>query len=224
MASTDSRPIPIKNTAYRLYFPIWKTDGTLITTWTGADTELSKDGGAYADATNEATEIGTSGTGYIDLTSGEMNYDCVLVKVTVTNTGAMPVIIALYPEETGDVNVDVTAWLGTAAATPTTAGVPEVDVTYWNGSATPVTNLGDSALGIVRCNAQGSHTNTTTVSDSSISAVNDFYNGRTIVFVSGSLAGQAARITDYVGATKTFTHTALANSSSASNGDDFVVV
>lgn len=30
---------------------------------------------------------------------------------------------------------DVTQWLGTAAATPTVAGVPEVDVTHWNGTA-----------------------------------------------------------------------------------------
>lgn len=32
-------------------------------------------------------------------------------------------------------DVDVTRWLGTAAATPTTAGVPEVDVTHWLGTA-----------------------------------------------------------------------------------------
>lgn len=31
--------------------------------------------------------------------------------------------------------VDVDAWLGTAAATPTVAGVPEVDVTHFNGTA-----------------------------------------------------------------------------------------
>lgn len=30
---------------------------------------------------------------------------------------------------------DVSHWLGTAAATPTTAGVPEVDVTFWLGGA-----------------------------------------------------------------------------------------
>lgn len=33
--------------------------------------------------------------------------------------------------------VDVDAWLGTAAATPTTNGVPEVDVTHWRGTAAP---------------------------------------------------------------------------------------
>ena len=36
---------------------------------------------------------------------------------------------------------NVTTWLGTAAATPTVAGVPEVDPTHWNGTAvsTPAT-------------------------------------------------------------------------------------
>ena len=38
----------------------------------------------------------------------------------------------------GDVlDVNVTEWLGTAAATPTVAGVPETDVTHWNGTAIP---------------------------------------------------------------------------------------
>lgn len=32
-------------------------------------------------------------------------------------------------------DVSVTQWLGTAAATPTVAGVPEVDTTHWNGTA-----------------------------------------------------------------------------------------
>lgn len=38
-------------------------------------------------------------------------------------------------------DVSVTQWLGTAAATPTVAGVPEVDVTHWIGTAaaTPTT-------------------------------------------------------------------------------------
>jgi hypothetical protein len=33
------------------------------------------------------------------------------------------------------VQMDVAQWLGTAAATPTTAGVPEVDLTHWLGTA-----------------------------------------------------------------------------------------
>lgn len=134
MAATDARPIPRKNVAYRLYFAIRKNDGTLITTWAGADTELSADGGAFADATNEATEIGTSGCGYLDLTSGEMNVDNLIVKTTVTNTDALPVVTMLYPMESADavpanlvqvdgtVNASATLTL-TALAAPITGNI-----------------------------------------------------------------------------------------------------
>lgn len=36
-----------------------------------------------------------------------------------------------------NLDVNLVQWLGTAAATPTAAGVPEVDVTHWNGTAVP---------------------------------------------------------------------------------------
>ena len=106
MAASDAIPVPRKNTAYRFYFAIRKpSDSTLITTWAGQDSEVSLDGAAYSDCTNEATEIGTSGTGYIDLTASEMNADSVLLKVTVTNTGAVPLVFVLYPESAGDYRV-----------------------------------------------------------------------------------------------------------------------
>ena len=102
----------------------------------------------------------------------------------------------------------------------------QVDAVEISSDATAAANLEESATGIVVCNTT-SGTNTTTTTDSSGIAgysTDDFYNGRTIVFVSGTLLGQAARITDFNGSTHTFTHTALANSASASSGDDFVVV
>ena len=133
MASTDARPVPKKNTAYRHYFSIRKNDGTLITTWAGQDSELSADGGNFADATNEATEIQTSGIGYIDLTAGEMNYDCVVLKVTVTNTDALPYVVTLFPEEAGDIRTNVTQYAGSTAAA--TNGYPLVDVYYMAGGS-----------------------------------------------------------------------------------------
>ncbi len=107
MAASDARPVPRKNTAFRLYFAIRKSDGTLITTWAGADSEVSLDGGSFSDCTNEATEIGTSGCGYIDFTAGEMNADAVVYKLTVTNTDALPLVFTLFPEELGDYRSDV---------------------------------------------------------------------------------------------------------------------
>ncbi len=117
MAASDAVPVPRKNVAYRFYFAIRKpSDSTLITSWAGQDSEVSFDGAAYSDCTNEATEIGTSGTGYIDLTASEMNADCVILKVTVTNTGAVPLVFVLYPEESGDYRSNVTQISGDATA------------------------------------------------------------------------------------------------------------
>jgi hypothetical protein len=113
MAATDARPVPIKNTAYRHYFHYWKTDSTMLTSITGPDTEVSKDGGTFTDCTNEFTEIGTSGPGYIDLTSTEMNADSVVIKSTCTNTGAVPYIYYLYPEEAGDIRANAAQIGGT---------------------------------------------------------------------------------------------------------------
>ena len=113
MASTDSLPVPRKNAAYRLTFGLFKSDGTLITGATGLDSEVSKDAGTFGDCTNEATEIATSsGIYYLDLTSTEMNADTVCVLVKSSSTGAVPVVISMAPQETGDVRVDVDSIAG----------------------------------------------------------------------------------------------------------------
>jgi hypothetical protein len=105
MASSDAKPVPIKNQAFRLTFGIYKNDGTLITGATGLDSEVSKDAGTFTDCTSEATEIATSsGVYYLDLTSSEMNADTVAVLVKSTSTGAVPVQITMYPAEAGDFN------------------------------------------------------------------------------------------------------------------------
>jgi hypothetical protein len=114
MASTDAKPIPQKNVAYRVTFPILDADGDLVTGATGLDSEVSKDGGAFADCTNEATEIATnSGMYFLDLTSTEMNADTVAVIVKTSSSGAKTTPIVMYPEEAGDVRVNVTQVNGT---------------------------------------------------------------------------------------------------------------
>jgi hypothetical protein len=133
MAATDARPVPIKNTAFRYYFSIRKNDGTLITTWTGADSEVSLDGAAFSDCTNEATEIGTTGCGYIDLTSSEMNADAVTLKITVTNTSALTLVVTFFPQEAGDIKVDATHFGGSAGTF--SGGRPEVNTTHLAGTA-----------------------------------------------------------------------------------------
>lgn len=134
MAATDARPVPRKNVAYRLTFPILDADGDLVTGAATLDSEVSIDGGAFADCTNEATEIATSsGVYYLDLTSTEMNGDTVAVIVKTGTAGAKTTTIVMYPEEAGDYRADVTHFGGTAGTF--SAGRPEVNTTHWAGTA-----------------------------------------------------------------------------------------
>lgn len=186
MASTDALPVPRKNVAYRLTFPIFKSDGTLITAAAGLDSEVSKDAAAFADCTNEATEIATSsGVYYLDLTSTEMNADCVSVLVKSSSTGAVPQVIVLYPQESGDIRVDADS-LGGSSLSTLTGAYP--------------------ALGIIDSGTAQSATGTTVVLRSAAAFADDTVIGSTLM-VYGSTQGywQSRVVTDYVLSTDTAT-------------------
>jgi hypothetical protein len=111
---------------------------------------VSLDGAAFADCTNEATEIGTSGVGYIDLTAAEMNADSVVLKITVTNTGAVPLVFTFCPETAGDYRVadtqkvDVETIKTQAVTCAAGVTVPSVIASTTNitaGTITTTTNL-----------------------------------------------------------------------------------
>lgn len=76
-------------------------------------------------------------------------------------------------------------------------------------TAALATQLAAHSLGVGRGVVDASSTTTAmimkSVNGAAASAVNDFYNGRHVVFTSGDLMLQAVEITDYVGATKTAT-------------------
>lgn len=115
MASTDAFWPPRKNVAFRITFPIYDAEGDLVTGATGLDSEISKDGGTFADVTAEATEIATaSGMYFLDLTNTEMNADTVAIIVKTTSSGAKTTVLIMYPQESGDQKVDVVQWLGSA--------------------------------------------------------------------------------------------------------------
>lgn len=154
MAATDARPIPFKNTAYRHTFPIWDADGDLVTGATGLDSEVSIDAGTFADCTNEATEIATaSGIYYLDLTSAEMNGDTIAVIVKTSTVGAKTTPIVLFPQEAGDLRVNVTYWNGTAVPTENTAGYPIVTIKDGTGTGEIDTTSGGVLVAAIANNA-----------------------------------------------------------------------
>lgn len=109
MASGDALPVPRKNVAYRVTFPILDADGDLVTGAAGLDSEISKDGGTFVDCTNEAVEIATnSGMYFLDLIAAEMNADTVAIIIKTSTGGAKTTPVVLYPEETGDIRANIT--------------------------------------------------------------------------------------------------------------------
>lgn len=183
MAATDARPVPRKNAAYRVTFGIYDADGDLVTAAAALDSEVSIDGGAFVDCLNEATEIATSsGIYFLDLPAAEMNGDTIGVIVKTTTTGAKTTALILYPQEAGDIRVDVDSWAGVAVPT-TEAGGPGV---------------------VRRGTAQGGAAQSITL-DAGASATNDKFNGGLVEIIGGTGVGEARQITDYDGTSKVAT-------------------
>lgn len=132
MAASDAKPIPIRAAAYRVTFPILDADGDLVAGAGSPDSEFSEDAATFADCASEATEIATSsGMYYLDLASTEMDGDTVAVIIKSSSGKTTPIV--MYPNETGDIDVDVTAFGGTAGTF--SGGRPEVNTTHAAGTA-----------------------------------------------------------------------------------------
>jgi hypothetical protein len=134
MSATDARPVPIRGEPYRVTFPIWDSDGDLVTDPAGLDSEVSKDGAGFADCVNEAVQIATSsGVCYLDLTAEEMAADTVAVVVKTSTADAKSTVIVLYPADSADIPVTVE---GSGAALKTirirdTEGNPAIGAEVW---------------------------------------------------------------------------------------------
>lgn len=129
MAASDARLFPLKNTAFRVTFPIYDNTGALVPGAGGLDSEVSIDGGTFADCTNEATEIATSsGIYYLDLTSGEMNGDTIAVLVKTTTTDAKTTVLVFYPTSTANAVLGVNAVsIASGAITATAIATDAID-------------------------------------------------------------------------------------------------
>ena len=89
-------PYPIKNARFTLAVPFLDADGDPLDPTT-PDTEVSQDGGAFADAAEEVTTIsGSNGAGYITLTGAETNNSVVVVAFKVAS-GPKATLMTLYP-------------------------------------------------------------------------------------------------------------------------------
>ena len=230
MVAGDAIPVPQKNIAYRVTFPILDADGDLVTGAAALDSESSLDAGTFADLTAEATEIATSsGMYFLELTAAEMNGDTIAVIVKTTTTGAKTTPIVMYPEEAGNIRVNVTQISGDATAadneelffdgtgynaanstigTATALGAGAVSAAAIATGAIDADALAADASTEIRSLASGtadSGSTTTMVDAARTEADTDYWAGQIIVFTSGTLLGQARQITAFNAATDTIT-------------------
>jgi len=144
---------------------------------------------------------------FLDLTSTEMNADCVAIIVKTSTTNAKTVPIVLYPQEAGDIKVDQQSI---------------------NGDATATANVAFTTRAIGRGTVTTGAT-TTSIPTSAFApsgAAADQFKGRIITFdattTTTALRGQATDITASSNAANpTFTVTAL--TTSPASGDTFSV-
>ena len=131
---------------------------------------------------------------WTNITNADTNVAAILVDTGTTLNDKIDVIDGIVD----DILVDTAA-----LSTPIPANVTQI-----SGSSTAADNLEAGALTVVSGAVDTSVSPSTTSFKSDtggLSSTDDFYNGRLIIFTSGTLTNQARAITDYTGATKVFT-------------------
>ena len=149
MASTDAKPVLVRATAYRVTFPILDADGDLVAGATGLDSEFSEDAATFADCASEATQIATSsGMYYLELANTETDGDTVAVIVKSTEGKTTPIV--MYPQESGDIKVDLQSIAGSTVSTSSAQlGVNVVNAagTAWGSGAITAASIATDAIG-----------------------------------------------------------------------------
>ena len=173
-----------KNTATRITFPILDADGDTVTAAAALDSESTTwaDGsnpGAFADLTNEATEIGASGIYYLELTAGEMNFDYIHVQVKTSTVGAKTqhILINTFANTTQQVGFN--------------------DITLLVQSMINFSQLRSGTLVVAGA--------LTATLEGAASAIDDYYNECWLVITGSTGFGQARYIVDYTAAGRLIT-------------------
>ena len=277
MAVTDSKRF-IRNAPNRVTFSIVDTNGEVVPGAASLDSEFSTEAGAFADCTNEATEIAiSSGIYYLDLITAECTGDQLAYKI---GSGSVTRVIVPDPVPALDSGVAQSGTSGSITIRSGASGSNDfyngalIEIVRGNGAGqvrTIVDYSGSTQLASVRpdwidspnstsvyvihprispslntnaSDADGadivvahsdprhvngnsmaamliaalyegglesgsindaSPTDTSFDGDSGLSSTDDVYNDQLLVMTSGTQAGRARRISDYVASTKTIT-------------------
>lgn len=129
-ASHAALPYPIKGARFTVPVPYLDADGDPTDPVT-PDTEVSKDGAAFADCTEEVTVIsGSNGAAFLTLTGDELNAALVFLAAKVAS-GPKNTLLALQPRVLPLLRA-ATAAAGTAGTITLDSAAVEID-DYYNG-------------------------------------------------------------------------------------------
>jgi hypothetical protein len=196
----------------------------LVTAAAALDSEVDKDAGGFIDATNEATEVGSSGIYKLLLTAAEMTADIVTTITKTTTTDAKTAVNVMYtatrqlidlafPVISGN-GIDVagggvevqTFQAGAITAAAFTAGA--IDAAAIASNAIDADALAADVTTELRALVTGTSDaggTTTTLVDAALTQADDVFDGAWVLFTSGAVANQVRLITDFDAATDTAT-------------------
>jgi len=161
------------------------------------------------------------------------NVDAILVDTGTTLDGKLDTIdtnVDAILEDTGTtlqgeldgIQADTEDIQSRLPAALTGGGNIKADVLAISGDTASADRLEALMDGLIVAQINGGTPTTTSfIADGFTEATDDHFIGRLITFLSGALSGQQTDITDYAGATQTFTVTALTE---APSNDDFFVI
>jgi hypothetical protein len=172
-------------------------------------TNLTPDEEANYNATNVNAEADTALSDYDPPTNAEME--------------ARTLAAASYATAANQSNIETdTQDIQSRLPAALVSGKMDSDMTAISGDTGAADKLEEAATAVVLGTCQTGTLSTTQATTDLAETTNDHYIGRTIVWTTGALAGQASDITDYVGTNGLLTFTAVTEA--PSNGDAFVLV
>lgn len=210
---------PKKNTAFTLYFSLYKSDGTIIANPGTYTKKVSIDGAAVADITASVTEEDTTyGQLSVVLASGEMNGDAIWVYIVDNTAGCVPFTCTLYTAgslhdemkaDTAAILVDTGTTLDGRIPAALVSGRMDASVGAVASGAITAAALDatvQARLGIVAYGTAQAVTGTTIQLASASTFADDELLGAVVVITGGTTGvGQSRMITDYVSSTDTAT-------------------
>ena len=219
-----------KNTATRIVFPIRNSStGATITGATGLDCEIDEfsDGAnptGFTDCTNEATEIGSTGIYYVNLTASETNTDYAIIQEKSSSSNAVTATVLIntkhgtvFTDSSGNLSGSVGS-LGTTAKADVNAEVDSALDTAVPGSPT-TDSINDRVKRLTAPDGNVAAATSTTIDLAATASSTDNYyaNNTTVLITVGTGVGQARCCKTYTGSTRRCTVDAWTTNPSSSD-------